>query len=202
MATEVEWIISARWVIPIVPQEILEDHSVIIDKEGKIVEVLKTELVEGKYVASKEQHVVLPEHAIIPGLCNMHTHSAMTLLRSLVEGVKLQDWLGKYIWPSEVTWVSPEFVKVGVEKACVEMIRSGTTLFNDMYFYPDVTAEIANNCGLRACIGVPIINLPTNWSKDVDTQFQIVCFFIFLFFWIFFLFFSLKVGWFARKIQR
>ena len=168
---QVQWILSARYVIPIVPDGALENHSLIIN-EGKIVDLLPTSQVSGKYTAEEENHLDLKDHVLLPGLINMHTHSAMTLARCIVDGVDLHTWLEEYIWPIERAFVSTDFCRVGVEKACVEMLRSGTTCFNDMYFYPDVTAQVADKCGMRAAVGVPIINVETNWAATPQIALQ------------------------------
>jgi len=166
MASEskkVQWILSARYIVPVVPEGEFENHSLIID-EGKIIDLLPTNKVNELYHADPENHLDLSSHVLLPGFINMHTHSAMTLARSIVDGVDLQTWLEKYIWPVEREFVSPEFCRAGVEKACTEMIRSGTTCFNDMYFHPEITAAVADHCGMRAAVGIPVINVATNWA--------------------------------------
>ena len=162
----VDSIVSAKWIIPVVPSVEYENHSLIIH-EGKILDIVPTENVDDLYTATSER-VELKDHAILPGLINMHTHSAMTLTRSIVDGVDLSTWLNNYIWPVERKFVSEDFCLTGVQKACIEMIRSGTTCFNDMYFYPEITASVADSCGLRAAVGVPILNFGTNWAETPE----------------------------------
>ena len=94
---------------------------------------------------------------ITPGLVNCHTHSAMSFLRGVAEDLPLEDWLHKVIFPLEQTFGSPSFVYEGTLLSCVEMIRSGTTLFNDMYFFEEWTAKAAYDSGLRAVCGQTII---------------------------------------------
>ncbi|HEX5636976.1 MAG TPA: TRZ/ATZ family hydrolase, partial [Gammaproteobacteria bacterium] len=80
----------------------------------------------------------------------------------------LMDWLSNHIWPAETRWMSEEFVHDGSELAMAEMLRSGTTCFNDMYFFPDVTARLARKVGIRACIGLIVLDFPTIWASTAD----------------------------------
>ncbi len=90
----------------------------------------------------------------------------MTLLRGLADDLPLHTWLNEHIWPAESRWVSEEFVHDGVQLAMAEMLRSGTTCFNDMYFFPDVTARAVAACGMRASIGLIVLDFPTVWAAD------------------------------------
>ena len=109
-----------------------------------------------RYQAS--QTVELPGHALIPGFINAHTHTPMSLLRGLADDLSLRPWLQRHIWPTERRWMSPEFVRDGSELAIAEMLRSGTTCFNDMYFFPEATAEVVRDSGMRACIGMIVVD--------------------------------------------
>ena len=82
----------------------------------------------------------------------------MTLLRGVADDLALMDWLNNYIFPAEVQFVDAEFVRIGTELACWEMIRGGTTTFVDMYYYPDVIAEVVEACGLRAYVSATVID--------------------------------------------
>ncbi len=95
---------------------------------------------------------------VMPGLVNGHSHAAMTLLRGVADDLALMDWLQNYIFPAEVAFVDPEFVRIGTELACWEMIRGGTTTFVDMYYYPDTIAEVVEDCGMRALISATVID--------------------------------------------
>ncbi len=172
----IDTLINARWVIPVdtannnpaknnPANNILEHHSLAIN-DGKILAILPTEKVHNKYTAAKEHQ--LENHAVIPGLINCHTHAAMNLFRGLADDLPLMEWLNEHIWPAEQKWISPEFVNDGTRHAVAEMIRSGTTCFNDMYFFPDQAAEVAVETGIRAVIGLIIIDFPTAWAKDAD----------------------------------
>ena len=95
---------------------------------------------------------------VMPGLINGHTHAAMTLLRGVAEDLALLDWLNNYIFPAEVKFVDADFVRIGTELACWEMIRGGTTTFVDMYYFPDIAAQVAESCGMRALISAAVID--------------------------------------------
>ncbi len=113
-------------------------------------------------------HVELPRHVLLPGFINMHTHSAMSLLRGYADDLNLQAWLNDHIWPVEKAFVGPKFVHDGTRLAMAEMLRGGTTCFNDNYFFPEVTAAAAVAAGMRASIGLPVIDVPTAWADHVD----------------------------------
>jgi 5-methylthioadenosine/S-adenosylhomocysteine deaminase len=93
----------------------------------------------------------------MPGLINGHSHAAMTLLRGVADDLALMDWLNNYIFPAEVEFVDADFVRIGTELACWEMLRGGTTTFVDMYYYPDVVAEVVESCGMRAFVSATVI---------------------------------------------
>jgi 5-methylthioadenosine/S-adenosylhomocysteine deaminase len=82
----------------------------------------------------------------------------MTMLRGVADDLALMDWLQNYIFPAEVEFVDAEFVRIGTELACWEMIRGGTTTFVDMYYYPDVVAQVVESCGLRAFVSATVID--------------------------------------------
>src|SRR6266850_179546 len=108
---EIDLLVSARWVIPVEPAEsVLEHHSVAV-AAGRIVAVLPTPEAERGYRAARR--VDLPNHALMPGLVNLHTHAAMTLMRGLADDLPLMTWLRDHVWPAETKHVSPEFVYDG-----------------------------------------------------------------------------------------
>ncbi|MBL6969755.1 MAG: TRZ/ATZ family hydrolase, partial [Gammaproteobacteria bacterium] len=151
---------------PIEPDEtILENHAVAIH-DGLILELLTSEQARAKYSAT--QSFDLERHVLMPGLINSHTHTAMSLLRGIADDLPLMTWLQEHIWPAEQKWVSEDFVRDGSELAMAEMLRGGTTCFNDMYFFPEVTANSAAQCGIRAVIGLIVIDFPTAWGDGPD----------------------------------
>ena len=166
----VDSLIFAKWIIPVEPENsVLENHALVID-EGKILDLLTTDEANIKYDALVSHY--LDTHAVIPGLINTHTHAAMSLFKGLADDLPLMDWLNNHIWPAESKWVDPQFVADGSRLAVAEMIRSGTTCFNDMYFFPDVTADVATEAGIRATVGLIIIDFPTAWAKDIQEYFE------------------------------
>lgn len=158
-------IISAAWVVPVQPQGAFKNYSIVIDA-GKIKALLPTE--EALQQFNPETHLDYPQHILMPGLINAHTHAAMNLLRGYADDLPLHDWLNHHIWPAEARWLSESFVQDGTELAIAEMLRGGTTTFNDMYLFPDVAARCVQQSGMRASIGQVIIDFPTAWAKDAD----------------------------------
>ena len=92
----------------------------------------------------------------MPGLINCHTHAAMSLFRSIAEDKELSVWLREVIWPLE-SKLKPEDVYYGTLLSCVEMIKSGTTCFSDMYFHEDMVAKAVIESGLRCVLSPGII---------------------------------------------
>jgi 5-methylthioadenosine/S-adenosylhomocysteine deaminase len=97
---------------------------------------------------------------VLPGLINTHTHAPMVLFRGLANDVPLMEWLQKYIFPAEAKSVTRDFVEWGTALACLEMIRSGTTTFADMYYFEDQVAEVTERAGMRAVLGETVIGFP------------------------------------------
>jgi 5-methylthioadenosine/S-adenosylhomocysteine deaminase len=160
----VDTLIHARWIVPVEPADTLYEHHSLAVNQGRIVDLLPAGQARAGYRAGIEHE--LDNHLIMPGLVNAHTHAAMSLLRGLADDLPLNEWLNEHIWPAESRWVNEEFVHDGTQLAIAEMLRSGTTCFNDMYFYPDVTARVAASSGMRACVGLIVIDFPTVWAKD------------------------------------
>ena len=162
--SHVELLIHASWIIPVEPANtVLENHAIAI-QDGKIVDILPSS--EATTLYDSDLTVDKKGHALIPGLINSHTHAAMSLMRGLADDLPLMKWLNEHIWPAEAEFVSPEFVHDGTDLAIAEMLRGGVTCFNDMYFYPDETARRAEAAGMRAVVGLIVIDFPTIWAKD------------------------------------
>lgn len=166
----VDSLIHARWVIPVEPDATVLDHSSIAIQGGRIVALLPQSAARAQFTANEVTE--LPQHALIPGLVNAHTHTAMTLFRGLADDMPLMTWLNDHIWPAEKRWVHEEFTADGSRLAIAEMLRSGTTCFNDMYFFPDVTARVAAQAGMRAVVGLIVIDFPSAWAPDPDGYFD------------------------------
>ncbi|PIE36427.1 MAG: N-ethylammeline chlorohydrolase [Gammaproteobacteria bacterium] len=160
----VDSLLHARWVVPVDNDNtVLEQHSVAI-ADGKIKAILPTAAARQKYCAEDTRE--LGEHVLIPGLINAHAHSAMTLLRGIADDLPLMEWLEQHIWPAEAQCVNEQFVADGTRLAIAEMLKSGTTTFADMYFFPNIVAREARSAGMRACVGLIAIDFPTVWAKD------------------------------------
>jgi 5-methylthioadenosine/S-adenosylhomocysteine deaminase len=102
---------------------------------------------------------------VMPGLINTHTHAPMVLYRGLGDDLALMDWLQKYIFPAEAKTVSVPFVRIGTELAALEMIRSGTTTYVDMYYFEEEIARATRRAGLRGVLGQTIIEFPVPDAK-------------------------------------
>lgn len=159
-------VISPAWIAPVdADDSLLTQHSVVVT-DGRIVDLLPNHAVHKKY--NSKEHRELPQHLLIPGLVNAHGHAAMTLLRGLADDLPLMTWLTQHVWPTETRWVNEDFVHDGVEIAIAEMLRSGTTCFSDMYFFPNITAAVAHQNGIRAMLYFPVIEIETVWAKNPD----------------------------------
>jgi 5-methylthioadenosine/S-adenosylhomocysteine deaminase len=164
-ARTVDLRIDARWIIPVEPAGTLHDHAVLID-DGRIVALNKPGDADRDFTS--RARVSLPEHVLIPGLVNAHTHAAMTLLRGIADDIPLKEWLEQHIWPREGRFVAPEFVHDGTLLGAAEMLRGGITCCNDMYFFPDAAARAYEDAGMRAMLGMPILDFPTPYAADAD----------------------------------
>lgn len=162
----IDTLITARWIIPVEPDGVtLEHHALAIDR-GRIADLLPTTEALVKYQPRRIER--LEHHALIPGLVNAHTHAAMTLLRGVADDLPLMQWLQEHIWPLEQKWIGESFVRDGAQLAMAEMIRGGITCFNDMYFFPEVVAREAVRAGMRAAVGMIVVDFPTAWAANAE----------------------------------
>ena len=164
--SHIDTLISARWIIPIEPASTVLEHYSLAILDGRIVDLLPTSDASARYTAHTE--VDFGQHVLLPGLINLHTHVAMTLMRGLADDLPLMTWLKEHIWPMESQHVTPAFVKDGAMLACAEMLRGGTTYFNDRYFFPEATAQAVDQAGLRATLGIITLEFPSNYAADAD----------------------------------
>ncbi|QFY43694.1 TRZ/ATZ family hydrolase [Candidatus Methylospira mobilis] len=167
---QVDTLIAARWIIPVEPEGLVLEHHAVVVNDGRIIGVLPVAQALALY--QPRQLEELPQHALIPGFVNAHTHAAMTLMRGVANDLPLMDWLQNHIWPLEQRWVSESFVRDGNDLAMAEMIRGGITCFNDMYFYPEITAKRVIVAGMRATIGLIVADFPTAWASGPDEYFS------------------------------
>ena len=168
MPLPIDLLIEAKWIIPVEPaNSVLENHSVAVN-QGRIVAILQHSEAKIQFVPKEVKR--LPNHILIPGLVNLHTHAAMALLRGLADDLPLMDWLQHHIWPAEAKHVSPQFVYDGTLLACAEMLRGGVTCFNDMYFFPQAAAKAALKLGMRAAIRSPLASMSSTVASSWDSK--------------------------------
>lgn len=159
-------LIEPAWIATAEPDEpLLRDASVLIE-DGRIAAILPRELARARHV--NVERLALPSHLLTPGFVNLHTHAAMSLLRGTGDDLPLHRWLQERIWPAEGKLVGPQFVYDGALLACHEMLLGGTTTFNDMYFFPEAVADAARTIGMRAQVGIIVIDFPSAYATGAD----------------------------------
>lgn len=161
-AAKGEILIQARWVVPVAPRGQVIDNGAVVARDGRIIAVGEARTLRQRHPAARV--IERPHHLLCPGFVNAHTHSPMTLLRGFADDLPLSAWLQQHIWPAEKRWVDENFVRDGTRLALCEMVRGGTTCFNDMYFHPDVTAAAVAEFGLRARLGILVLPFATGWA--------------------------------------
>jgi len=161
-----EFIVAPHWLIPVEPAATILTNHVAVIRNGKILAIADRADARRQWPSSK--WIERPDHVLIPGLINAHTHASMALLRGSADDLPLDIWLNEHIWPAEARWVSREFVRDGADLAILEMIRSGTTCFHDMYLFPDEVAAVAAERGIRAVSSIIVLEIPTAWATTVD----------------------------------
>lgn len=162
--------IEARWVLPIVPKNTLLEHQAVIVHIGVIVDICTIEHAHAYYEAA--EIIKVAEHVLMPGLINLHTHAAMNLMRGLADDLPLMPWLESHIWPAEAQFLSANFVKEGTLLACAEMLSGGITTFNDMYFYPEAAAQACLQIGLRANLGLVVLEFSTKYASNATSYIE------------------------------
>ncbi len=157
-------VISARWVVPVIPAGVvLDEHSIIV-RDGRIEALVPT----GELTADHRQltQFDLPHHLVTAGLVNTHGHAAMSLLRGYADDLELMDWLNHHIWPIEGQCVDETFVYDGTTLAVAEMISSGTTCAADTYFFPNAVARAFADQGFRGQVCMPVVQFSNAWAED------------------------------------
>jgi len=156
-------LIIPAWIAPVAPRpDVLAGHAVAVDGE-RIAALLPAAEAIARF--PDVERLELPGHLLVPGLVNLHTHAAMTLLRGVGDDLPLQAWLETRIWPLEAKLMSPEFVFDGSLLACAEMLLGGTTCFNDMYFFPEQVAAAAATLGMRAALGIIVLEFASAYAS-------------------------------------
>jgi 5-methylthioadenosine/S-adenosylhomocysteine deaminase len=167
MTKNVDLIIKARWILPIVPKNTLLENYALVIHQGCIEAICSQQQVSNQYQATET--IDLPHHVLMPGLINLHTHAAMNLMRGLADDIALKPWLEQHIWPAEQRLVSKDFVYDGSLLACVEMLSGGVTTFNDMYFYPEAAIQASLRMGMRVNVGLVVLDFATNYAHDAGS---------------------------------
>lgn len=169
-APQADLLVSSRLVLPVAPANVvLEDAGVVVRGRDIAAVGPRAELAER---FPEARRLALDDHLLMPGLVNAHGHLAMTLLRGLGESMPLKAWLEDTIWPLEAEWVAPGFVRDGTALALAEMIATGTTAAADMYYFPDVVAEVCQAAGFRLQAAFPVIDVPNAWARSADECFE------------------------------
>ncbi len=166
MREDIDLLINARWVVPVEPAACTLEHHAVAVRDGEIVALLPQAEAGVRYRPKRSTD--LPDHALIPGFVNLHAHSAMTLLRGIADDLPLMQWLQEAIWPAEARHASHAFVRDGTLLAAAEMLRGGITTCNDMYFFPEAAAEAFDEAGMRAVLGMPVLEFPTAYASSAD----------------------------------
>lgn len=165
----VDYIICGDYVLPM-------DEGLTVIKDGaiavsgtNILEVGTSKEISKKYAS---EAIIMGEgKAVFPGLINTHTHAAMVYFRGIADDLPLKEWLENHIWPAENRWLGPEFISDAIELACLEMLKGGVTTYNDMYFYEDAAGKVAKKIGMRAVLGVGILDFPSKSANTTDEYF-------------------------------
>ena len=143
-------------------RRVLTPGAIAIDG-AELIDLGTPQAITSRYTSSETVDVA--GDVVMPGLINTHTHAPMVLYRGLADDLALMDWLQKYIFPAEAKTVSPEFVRAGTRLAVLEMIRSGTTTYADMYYFEEEIARVTKAAGLRGVLGQTIIEFPAPDAK-------------------------------------
>jgi len=167
---QIDLIVLGDFVVSMDEAMTVHEHGAVAIDDGLILALGPADDIIAEY--SAVETLGGEDRIVMPGLVNGHSHAAMTLLRGVADDLALMDWLNNYIFPAEVQFVDPEFVRIGTELACWEMIRGGTTSFVDMYYFPDMIAEVVDNCGMRALISATVIDQRSPDAENASDSIQ------------------------------
>ncbi len=166
----IDLIVTGDYVVTMDPSATIHQGAAVAIDDGVIVAIGSAAEITATY--SAREVLGGKNRVVMPGLVNGHSHAAMTLLRGVADDLALMDWLTNYIFPAEVEFVDTEFVRIGTELACWEMIRGGTTTFVDMYYYPDTIADVVDRCGMRALISATVIDQRSPDAENAEDSIQ------------------------------
>ncbi|MFH1428082.1 MAG: amidohydrolase [Patescibacteria group bacterium] len=168
--TKCDLAVKGKYVLPINSKLDIIKEGMVVISGNKIIDIGEEKEKKDKY---QTEEIINAGNAIImPGLINTHTHAAMTYFRGLADDLPLKEWLEKHIWPAEKKYVNPDFIYRGTKLACLEMIKSGTTCFNDMYYFYETVAEAAESSGMRAVVGEVLFNFSAPSYENINEFFN------------------------------
>jgi 5-methylthioadenosine/S-adenosylhomocysteine deaminase len=165
-----DYILCGDFVLPMDEAFSLIGDGAVAVQGSEILEVGPARDILNTYLS--ENVLAGKGRVILPGLINTHTHAAMVYFRGMADDLPLTDWLNRHIWPAENAWLSAEFVSDAIELACLEMLKGGVTTYNDMYFYEDAAGRVAKRIGMRAVLGVGILDFPSRSAATTDEYFD------------------------------
>lgn len=161
-----DFVIAADYILTMDDSFTVIENGALAVKGTDILDVGTFDEISRAYNSGR---VIRKQHSVIlPGLVNTHTHAAMVYFRGIADDLPLQEWLNNYIWPAENKWLSPEFISDSIELACLEMLKGGVTVYNDMYFFEDSAAHATKKIGMRAVLGSGILDFPTKSGNSPD----------------------------------
>jgi 5-methylthioadenosine/S-adenosylhomocysteine deaminase len=163
VSQRIDALICPRWTVTVEPDTTARENLCLAIDGGRIVALLPRQEALRQFDAAALHE--RPQHVLMPGLVNTHTHAAMCLLRGFADDMPLERWLHERVWPAEQRWVSAEFVADGTRLAIAEMLRGGITCFADMYFYPEAVAEVALQCQMRVAVGMIALDFKSAWAE-------------------------------------
>lgn len=167
---KVDYIVKASYILPMSEGlPVIEDGAVAV-RGNRIIDIGSYDFIRSLY--DTETIMGGKGRVVMPGLVNTHTHAAMVYFRGLADDLPLKEWLEGHIWPAESRWLSHDFVYDATHLACLEMVKAGVTLYNDMYFFGDAIANATKDIGMRAVIGVGILDFPTVAAKTTNEYFE------------------------------
>ncbi|HIJ59162.1 MAG TPA: amidohydrolase family protein [Nitrospirae bacterium] len=163
-------IICGDYVVTMNEKMDLITKGAIAIKDGRIIDIGQENSIRKNYLS--KTLIDGKDKALLPGLINTHTHAAMVYYRGLADDLPLKEWWEQHMFPAETKTLSHEFILDALELACLEMIKSGVTTFNDMYFFGDSAAESTIKSGIRGIIGVGILDFPSVSAKTQEEYFN------------------------------
>jgi 5-methylthioadenosine/S-adenosylhomocysteine deaminase len=160
------FLLQPRWIVPVDPPgQVLERHVVAV-RDGRIEALLPAAEAAGRF-ASYET-LDLPDHVLIPGLVNAHTHAAMSLMRGLADDLPLTRWLEDHIWPAEGKHVSAAMVRTAPSSPALRCCAAGSLLQRHVFF-PEASLEAARGAGMRVALGIIVFEFPSAHADAADT---------------------------------